>query len=193
MFHIPCFYLPDCLISYYMHSFRTWIGSLVVTSSHSWFRISLDRRLLTCIWDSPYGLFTDSWSSNLHCVHPPLLLLPPRLSLLAHTLPSANTYAILYDSVIQMLATLKRYQPGALALIHDLSILYPSELITASLCLLPTPRALLLLLFLLLSVNLTLHSHSSLIISNDLIVQTTTCHGATKYLSISTLWISTYT
>ena len=44
--------------------------------------------------------------SNLPCVRPPLLLLPPRLPPLAHTLPSAHTYAVLYDSVVPKLPTL---------------------------------------------------------------------------------------
>ena len=34
------------------------------------------------------------------------MLLPPRLRPLAHTLPSAHTYAVLYDSVVPKLPTL---------------------------------------------------------------------------------------
>ena len=70
--------------------------------------------------------------------------------------------------------TLIRYEHGALACILDLSIPYPSRLMTALLCLLLTPQALLLFPFLLLPLNLALHSYSSLFISNDLIVQPTT-------------------
>ena len=43
---------------------------------------------------------------NLPCVRPPLLLLAPRLPPLAHTLPSAHTCAVLYDSVVPKLPTL---------------------------------------------------------------------------------------
>ena len=74
-------------------------------SCYSQYGISLDRRLLSCMYDSPSGLFPDSSLRNLHYVHPPLLLLPLPLPPLAYTLPSAHTHGILSDSVVHKLLT----------------------------------------------------------------------------------------
>ena len=67
------------------------------------------------------------------------------------------------DSVVHKLHTFIGYEPGPLALIHHLPILYLSQLPITSLCLLPKPQALVLLGCLTSLRNLALHSNSSLI------------------------------
>ena len=97
------------------------------------------------------------------------------------------------DSVISTLYTFIGYEPVALAFILDLSIQYQSQLPFASPCLIPPPQSVLLPTLPFLSPNLVLDSHSSLTTSNDSTVLPTTCHVATKSLSISTLRVSTST
>lgn len=105
MFHIPYFYDTDCVSSYHMLWLITWKGFLFLIFYHSSAGISLDRMLFSSICESPAGLFTDSWASNLPYDDYPQLLLPAHLSPLAHTRRCAHTQAVVYDAVVPQLPT----------------------------------------------------------------------------------------
>ena len=145
LFHITCVYSLPEYDSSLLYPLRVSLESVLIEGCSQ----VCKTRLLASSQIGNSAIFTAFISRYL--------LLPPGLLPLAHTLPCANTYTVLYDSVVPMLYNLMCYMHAALPLLYDLSIQHLSQLSTASLCLLPTPQALLLLPFLLLLLNLALN------------------------------------